>query len=68
MRHVPTWLLLSLSAAAIAAGCADPNPTFVFDAAPVTREAGAAGAGGSNVDASTADGGAGTDGGAGDAR
>jgi hypothetical protein len=64
MRHVPVWFFLSLAAAA---GCADPNPTFVFDAAPVTREAGTDGP----SDAGVADGAANDDGStdaAGDAR
>jgi hypothetical protein len=44
MRHVSIFLLLFLAGAAGAlAGCADPNPTFVFDAAPTAREGGAEG-------------------------
>ena len=68
MRRVPVWLSLSIALAL--AGCADPHPTFVFDAAPTAREGGAAGAGGSTAEAGTSAGGAGTDGGtdAGDAR
>jgi hypothetical protein len=54
MRHVSAFLFLSLSSAAVAlTGCADPSPTFVFDAAPVAKEGGAGGGGGS-VEAGTA--------------
>ena len=48
MRHVSAFLLLSLTSAAVALmGCGDPNPTFVFDAAPAAREGGTADGGGS---------------------
>ena len=47
MRHVSAYLLLSLTSAAVSlAGCADPSPTFVFDAATVAREGGTGGSGG----------------------
>ena len=66
MRHVSALLMLSLTSAAVAlTGCADPNPTFVFDAAPAVREGGTGGAGGNGaVDAGAAQDGAddGTDG------
>ncbi len=53
MRHVSAYLLLSLTIAALSlAGCADPNPTFVFDAATPAKEGGAGGSG--VVDAGTA--------------
>jgi hypothetical protein len=48
MRHVSAYLLLSLTSAAVSlAGCADPNPTFVFDAATPAKEGGTGGSGGS---------------------
>jgi hypothetical protein len=62
MRQVPVWLPVSL--ALLVAGCADPNPTFVFDAAPAAREGGAAGAGGSAVEAGAPEAGNDTDAGA----
>jgi hypothetical protein len=56
MRHVSAYLLMSLTTAALSlAGCADPNPTFVFDAATPAKEGGTGGSGGSGVvDAGTA--------------
>ena len=48
MRHVSVFLLLSLSSASVALmGCTDPNPTFVFDAAPAVRDGGTDGGDGS---------------------
>jgi hypothetical protein len=48
MRHLSLCCFLSLvSAATAVVGCADPNPTFIFDAAPAApREGGTAGAAG----------------------
>jgi hypothetical protein len=56
MRHVSAYLLLSLTSAAVSlAGCADPNPTFVFDAATPAKEGGTGGSGGSgSADAAAA--------------
>jgi hypothetical protein len=60
MRHVSAYLLLSLTTAAVClTGCADPNPTFVFDAATPAKEGGI---GGSGVDAGTKKTDGGTDG------
>ena len=48
MRHVSAFFLLSLAGVPVALmGCTDPNPTFVFDAAPTVREGGTDGGGGS---------------------
>jgi hypothetical protein len=50
MRHVSASLLLSLTIAALSlAGCSDPNPTFVFDAATPAKEGGAGGSGGADA-------------------
>jgi hypothetical protein len=59
MRHVCFPCLLFFAAAVgVVAGCADPSPTFVFDAAPIAREAGTdAGAGGAGVQDGAVDGG-----------
>jgi hypothetical protein len=58
MRHVPVWLPLSL--ALVFAGCTDPNPTFVFDAATSAHEGGT-GFAGSATEAGAPDGSTGLD-------
>jgi hypothetical protein len=58
MRHVPIFLALLVPVTLGASGCTDPNPTFVFDAAPAAREAGADGPDGSTTEAGPTDGGA----------
>ena len=58
MRHVSVYLLLSLASAAMSlAGCADPNPTFVFDAATPAKEGGTGGSGSADAGSTKTDGG-----------
>jgi len=56
MRRVPVWLPLFLAGVAPLAGCADPNPTFVFDAGTAARDGGTAGADGSIAETGAPDG------------
>jgi hypothetical protein len=50
-RWLPLTVLLLSVSSVLAGGCTDPNPTFVFDAAPANRD------GGPGTDASNTDGG-----------
>ena len=59
MRFVPVWLPLFLIF--IIAGCTDPSPTFVFDAAPSVREAGTDAASDAVAETGAPEGGTGTD-------
>jgi hypothetical protein len=63
MRRVPLCLSLFLSVVAGVVGCADPNPTFVFDAATTTtaHEGGTDAPAEGHADAGTHEGGGASD-------